>query len=49
QQVARRHEVVGLDLVEVAPDNDTGGITATLAAQLLFNLLGFVFHARGAA
>jgi agmatinase len=49
QQVARRHEVVGLDLVEVAPDYDMGGITATLAAQLLFNFLGFIFHARGAA
>ena len=49
QHVAQRHEVVGLDLVEVAPDYDRAGITATLAAQLLFNLLGFIFQARGAA
>jgi agmatinase len=48
QGVARRHEVVGLDLVEVAPDHDPTGSTAILAAQLLLNVLGFVFHARGA-
>ena len=47
QQVARRHEVVGIDLVEVAPDYDPTGSTAILAAQVLLNLLGFVFHARG--
>lgn len=48
QQVVRRHEVVGIDLVEVAPDYDPTGSTSILAAQLLLNLLGFVFHARGA-
>jgi agmatinase len=32
--------------VEVAPDYDPTGSTAILAAQLLLNLLGFVFHAR---
>ncbi|MEX5729064.1 agmatinase [Rhodovulum iodosum] len=48
QGVARRHEVIGLDLVEVAPDYDPTGSTAILAAQLLLNVLGFVFHARGA-
>ncbi|MBO9479063.1 agmatinase [Shimia sp. R11_0] len=48
QIVARDHEVVGIDLVEVAPDYDHTGSTAILAAQLLLNLLGFVFHARGA-
>ena len=46
QAVARRHEVVGIDLVEVAPDYDHSGSTAILAAQVLLNLLGFVFHAR---
>jgi agmatinase len=46
QGVARRHEVAGIDLVEVAPDYDPTGSTAILAAQLLLNLLGFVFHAR---
>ncbi len=47
QQVAREHEIVGIDLVEVAPDYDPTGSTSILAAQLLLNLLGFVFHARG--
>lgn len=46
-EVARRHDVVGVDLVEVSPDHDPGKVTAILAAQLLLNLLGFVFHARG--
>jgi len=49
QQVARDHEIVGIDLVEVAPDYDPTGSTAILAAQLLLNLLGFVFHARRSA
>ncbi len=47
QQVARSHEVVGIDLVEVAPDYDPTGSTSILAAQVLLNLLGFIFHARG--
>jgi agmatinase len=47
QTVARDHTVVGIDLVEVAPDYDPTGSTAILAAQILLNLLGFVFHARG--
>jgi agmatinase len=46
QGVARAHDVVGIDLVEVAPDYDRDGTTAILAAQVLLNLLGFVFHAR---
>lgn len=46
QQVARRHEVVGLDLVEVAPAYDPTDSTSILAAQLLLNTLGFIFHAR---
>ncbi len=46
QGVARDHEVVGIDLVEVAPDYDPTGSTAILAAQLLLNLLGFIFHAK---
>ncbi|SHH16067.1 agmatinase [Marivita hallyeonensis] len=46
QQVAQRHEVIGIDLVEVAPDYDPTGSTSILAAQVLMNLLGFIFHAR---
>lgn len=46
QQVARSHEVVGFDLVEVAPDYDPTGSTAILAAQVALNFLGFIFDAR---
>jgi len=46
QGLARQGEVVGMDVVEVAPDYDHSGITAFLAAQLLMNFLGFVFEAR---
>src|SRR6056297_3772445 len=47
QSVAQNHEVVGIDLVEVAPDYDPTDATSILAAQLLLNFLGFIFHARG--
>lgn len=47
QQVAGRNEIVGIDLVEVAPDYDPSGGTQILAAQVLLNLLGFIFHNRG--
>ncbi|MBD3663305.1 agmatinase [Sulfitobacter sp. TSTF-M16] len=46
QAVSERHEVVGIDLVEVAPDYDHSGSTTILAAQILLNFLGFIFHAR---
>ncbi|MDF0599426.1 agmatinase [Psychromarinibacter sp. C21-152] len=46
QEAANRHRIVGIDLVEVAPDYDPSGSTQILAAQLLLNFLGFVFHAR---
>lgn len=44
QALAKRHEVVGIDLVEVAPDYDPSGSTPILAAQILLNFLGFIFH-----
>lgn len=44
--VAAKGEVVGMDLVEVAPPYDPTGITSILAAQLLMNAIGFVFHQR---
>ncbi|MEC7668746.1 MAG: arginase family protein, partial [Pseudomonadota bacterium] len=46
QAVANQNEIVGIDLVEVAPDYDPTGSTSILAAQLLMNFLGFIFHAR---
>ena len=42
--LARRHAIVGIDLVEVAPDYDPTGSTAILAAQLLLNLIGRTVH-----
>ncbi|WP_439150197.1 agmatinase [Sulfitobacter sp.] len=48
QAAAKRHEIIGIDLVEVAPDYDPTGSTSILAAQVLLNFLGFIFHARGA-
>lgn len=42
--LARRNEIVGMDLVEVAPDYDPSGITAILAAQILLNTLGRILH-----
>lgn len=46
QGLAKRHEVVGIDLVEVAPAYDPSGITGFLAARVLLNFLGYVFAAR---
>jgi len=43
--LARRGSVVGIDLVEVAPDYDHTGTTAILAAQLLLNFIGRILHA----
>lgn len=46
QAAARHHDIVGIDLVEEPPDYDPTGSTAILAAQLLLNTLGFIFHNR---
>ncbi len=43
KNISDRNQIVGVDLVEVAPDYDPSGSTATLAAQVLLNLLGFIF------
>ncbi|MEJ8475017.1 agmatinase [Roseibium algae] len=44
--LAKRGSIVGLDLVEVAPDYDPTGSTSTLAAQILMNTLGRILHHR---
>jgi len=44
QAAAERHEIVGIALVEVAPDSDRRGSTSILAAQVLFNSCGFIFN-----
>ncbi|WP_020680902.1 agmatinase [Marinobacterium rhizophilum] len=46
QGVALSGDVVGIDLCEVAPDYDPTGSTSILAAQVLMNLIGYVFHGR---
>lgn len=43
KNIADRNQIVGVDLVEVAPDYDPSGSTATLASQVLLNFLGFIF------
>ncbi|MEM9330866.1 MAG: agmatinase [Pseudomonadota bacterium] len=47
QGLSKQGTVVGMDLVEVAPDYDQTGSTSFLAAQILLNFLGFIFHERG--
>jgi len=44
--LAQRGSIVGMDLVEVAPDYDQTGTTAILAAQVLMNTIGRVLHYR---
>lgn len=46
QGISKTNEIIGIDLVEVAPDYDRDGTTAILAAQVLLNFLGFIFHER---
>ena len=51
QGLAKRSQgrIVGMHLVEVAPAYDPTGVTSILAAQLLMNSIGFIFHARAEA
>ncbi len=44
--LAQQGTVVGVDLVEVAPDYDRTSTTAILAAQLLLNFIGRIMHQR---
>lgn len=48
QGLVKRGDVVGIDLVEVAPAYDPSGITGFLAAQVLLNFLGYIFAEREA-
>lgn len=49
KELTRRNEVVGIDLVEVAPAYDPSGITGFLAAQVLLNFLGYIFAGKAQA
>ena len=42
--IIKQGSLVGLDLVEVAPDYDLTNSTSTLAAQLLMNTIGRILH-----
>ena len=42
--IIKQGEVIGMDLVEVAPDYDLTNSTATLAAQLLMNTIGRILY-----
>jgi len=42
--IIKQGSVVGVDLVEVAPDYDLTNSTSTLAAQLLMNTIGRILH-----
>jgi len=44
--IIKQGNVVGLDLVEVAPDYDLTNSTSTLAAQLLMNVIGRILYNR---
>ncbi len=44
--LCKRGNIVGLDLVEVAPDYDVTGTTSILAAQILMNTIGRMMHHR---
>lgn len=44
--LTKQGRVVGVDLVEVAPDYDHTGTTAILAAQVLLNFIGRILHNR---
>ena len=44
KEISKMHTVVGVDIVEVAPDYDQSGSTSILAAQLLMNFIGFIQH-----
>ena len=46
QGLSKRGNVVGVDLVEVAPAYDPSESTQILAAQILLNFIGFIFHNR---
>ena len=44
--LTKQGNVVGVDLVEVAPDYDQSGSTTTLAAQMLLNFIGRIHQNR---
>ena len=46
REVAKRLNVVGVDLVEVSPPYDPSGVTSLLAARTSLDFIGSIFHER---
>ncbi len=44
REIASRFDVVGVDFVEVSPPYDPSGITSLLAARLMLDFLGAMYH-----
>ena len=44
--LTKQGNIIGIDLVEVAPDYDHSGTTTILAAQILLNTIGRIAHNR---
>lgn len=44
--ITKNNEIIGMDLVEVAPDYDSTDCTSILAAQILMNTIGRLLHNR---
>ena len=44
--ITQKGNIIGMDLVEVAPDYDLTTSTTTLAAQLLLNAIGRILYYR---
>lgn len=44
--LARKGQVLGMDLVEVSPPYDPSGVTAIHAAQILMTAVGYIFYER---
>jgi len=46
ETIAYKGDVVGFDIVEVAPDYDPAGITCLLSQQIITEFLGYIFKAK---
>jgi len=44
--ITKKGNVVGMDLVEVAPIYDSSGITSMLAVRVILDLIGYIFEER---
>lgn len=47
ERACQRGEVIGYDMVEVAPQYDPSGVTSMIATKLILNFMGYVLKKRG--